>query len=530
MLPTQQITPDWLLTVLRRRLWYLLVPLALAAVGGAIYAHSQPNRYRSTALVLVTPPQLPSNVVRPMVTMSLRERLPMLEQEVLSRARLERIILDFDLYREDRRDTTMEDVVTRMRKDINVSVARAQSRRPDGLSFTLTYSSTDPRTAHRVAERLVGLFVDENARQRETIAEGTDQFLAAEVSTARARLEETERRLEAYKRQYGGQLPEQLQANVTALQSVQAQVQTLNESISRDRDQLLIVQRELTDLTGTSAGTGGEVDVVDSTPITTVYDEPLAKARATLESLEQRLTPDHPDVSRQRRTVADLEEKVQTAQLHRPLSPTAAPTGNSRANSAANSRRSRIAELRQREQLLASQIANKQKDIAVRQGQAANYQARVDAAPSREAEMISVVRDYETLKDRYNTLLARSEEAKVAANMERRQVSEQFRIADPPRVPEQPYSPDRVRLTMLGAVSGLALAVLVIGILEYRDTTFRTDQDLIQALALPVVAVVPNLLTAAERHVRRRRRWVLSSSGLVVLLVTGVVLFWKFGL
>ena len=84
-----------------------------------------------------------------------------------------------------------------------------------------------------------------------------------------------------------------------------------------------------------------------------------------------------------------------------------------------------------------------------------NYQARVDAAPAREGELISLMRGYETLKNRYNTLLARSEEAKVAANMERRQVSEQFRIVDPPRVPQRPFSPDRVRTTLLGAVGGL---------------------------------------------------------------------------
>lgn len=535
MLPTQQITPDWLLTVLRRRRWYVIVPFALAALGGAVYAQIQPNRYRSSALVLVTPPQLPSSMVRPMVTMSLRERLPMLEQEVLSRARLERIILDFDLYKGERRETTMEDVVLRMRRDINVSVARTQSRRAEGLSFTLSYSSTEPRTAHRVAERLVGLFVDENARQRETIAEGTDQFLAAEVTAARARLEETERRLEAYKRQYGGQLPEQLQANVSAVQTAQGQAQALDESIARDRSELLIVQRELADLIGAagipSGGSGDTViDVVDTAPIATPFDEALARARAALASLEQRLTADHPDVSRQRRTVADLEEQVRSAQLRRPLSPGGFPAPNTRANSAANQLRSRIAELRQREQLLANGIANKQKERAARQSQAASYQARVDAAPVREAELISVVRDYETLKDRYNTLLIRSEEAKVAANMERRQVSEQFRIADPPRVPEQPYSPDRLRTVMLGAAAGLGLAVLLIGILEYRDTTFRTDQDLIEALALPVVAVVPNMLSAAERHLRRRRRWMLSSGGVAVLLVAGIVLFWKYGL
>lgn len=529
MLPTQQITPDWLLSVARRRAWFIVVPFVLVAFAALVYAFLQPNLYRSSAVVLVTPPQLPATVVRPMVTLPLNERLPMLQAEVLSRARLERIILDFDLYKDERATGLMEDVVTAMRRDINVSVARAASRRPDGLSFTLSYSSEDPRTAFRVTERLVGLFVDENARQRETIAEGTDQFLAAEVVAARARLEETERQLEAYKKQYGGQLPEQLQANVTALQNLQTQMQALNESITRDRTELLLVQRELNDLSGVTPD-GGEPVIVDAAPLGTPYDDALAKARGTLEALELRLTADHPDVTRQRRVVADLEARVQDAQLRRPVTPGVVGPAGGRLTPAELQRRNRLAELKQREALLNQQVANKQRDLQARQSQSGAYQGRIEAAPSREAELIGLVRDYETLKERYNTLLTRSEEAKVAANMERRQVSEQFRIADPPRIPEAPYSPDRLRITAMGAAGGLALAVLLIGLLEYRDTTFRTDSDVLSALALPVVAVVPTLLTAGERRQLRRRRWMLSTGGVAVVLVAGAVLFWKFGL
>jgi polysaccharide chain length determinant protein (PEP-CTERM system associated) len=515
--------------VLRRRAWHLVIPTLAALALGFVYAQAQPNRYRSSAVIQVTPPQLPSAVVRPMVTMSLRERLPMLEQEVLSRARLERIITDFDLYRAQRAEDTMEDVVNQMRRDINVGLPRNTGRKAEGLTFSLSYSSLNPRTAFQVAERLVGLFVDENARQRETIAEGNDQFLAAEVEAARVRLEETESRLEAYKKQYGGQLPEQMQANMAALTNTQTQIQSMNEAIARDRSETLIIQRELSDLTGEGAD-GSVVNPVEATNITTPYDEPLAKARATLQGLEMRLTADHPDVVRQRRTVSELEERVQSAQLQRPVSGTTTGSTQSRVSQAELARRNRINELRRREQLLEQQIANRQREVQSRQSQAGTYQSRLDGVPAREAEMIGLVRDYETLKNRYATLLQRSEEAKVAANMERRQVSEQFRITEPPRVPEQPYSPDRQRLTLLGAALGLALAVLVVGILEYRDSTFRTDQDLVQALALPVVAVIPTMLTSSERRERRRRRMMLSTGGVAALVVAGAVLFWKFGL
>ncbi len=524
MLPSQQITPEWLLTVLRRRWWLLAIPLVLGAVGTAIYAQTLPNRYESQTIILVTPPTLPSNYVRPTVTLPLVERLRILQQEVLSRARLERIILDLDLYEAEREEGIMEDVVSRMRtRDIKVSSPRSAARRSNAASFTVGFQSSDPRMAHRVAERLTSLFVDENTRQRETIAEGTDQFLTAELQSARMRLEETESKLEAYKRQYGGELPQQMQSNLSALQNIQMQVQQLSESINRDRAEQLQIERQMNDLLGGSAEELADAPL----PVANPFADSLAKARGTLEAQLLRLTPDHPDVIRQQRVVAELEEKSRNAELRRPVSPattagTTSPAQRARAN--------QLQELRRRHEQVAMQIASKQRQIDSRQAQAGTYQARVDAAPAREAELIGLTRDYETLKNRYNSLLTNSEQAKVAANMERRQVSEQFRIVDPPRVPERPISPDRMRMTLMGAIGGAGFGLLLVALLEYRDRSFRTEDDVVAALALPVVAVVPVILSREERRARWRRRWMASASGVAALIVCSVILYWKFGL
>ncbi len=527
MLPSQQITPEWLLTVLRRRWWMMVIPLVVGAVGTAIYAQTLPNRYESQTVILVTPPTLPSSYVRPTVTLPLVERLRILQQEVLSRARLERIILDLDLYRREREAGIMEDVVSRMRsRDIKVSSPRSAARRSNAASFTVGFQADDPRIAHRVAERLTSLFVDENTRQRETIAEGTDQFLTAELQSARARLEETEARLEAYKRQFGGELPQQMQSNLSALQNIQMQAQSLAESINRDRLEQLAIERQINDLTGTGAGANQDLADVPP-PAVNPFADALAKARANLDAQLLRLTPDHPDVIRHQRIVAELEEKSRDAELRRPVS---AGTAVAVVTPAQRARANQLQELRRRHEQIGEQIASKQRQIDTRQAQAATYQARVDAAPAREAELIGLTRDYETLKNRYNNLLTNSEQAKVAANMERRQVSEQFRIVDPPRVPERPTSPDRARLTLMGAFGGAAFGILLVGLLEYRDRTFRTDSDVVAALALPVVAVVPLLLSRAERRARWKRRWMLSASGVVAFVLCSALLFWKFGL
>lgn len=522
MLPGQQITPDWLLTVFRRRWWLLVAPLVVGAIGAGVYAHFDPNRYKSETRVLVVPPQLPASYVRPTVTQPLSQRLRTLSLEVLSRPRLERIILDFDLYREEREHGIMEDVVERMRnRDIGVSLPARASRESGGASFTLAYTASDARVAHRVTERLTSLFIDENARLRETIAEGTDQFITGELDAARMRLEETERKLETYKRQFGGELPQQMQSNLAALHGLQLQVQSLGESINRDRTEQIAIDRQISDLSGGDTS-DGPVDL--SMPVATPYDDAVVKARATLDALLLRLTTDHPDVTRQQRVLGELEERARAAQLQRPVSPNTPVAGPGR------ERRNLLDDLRRRRTQLDQQIAGKQGQINAKQGQAVTYQSRVDAAPTREAELIGVTRDYETLKNRYNLLLAQGEQAKVAANMERRQISEQFRIIDPPRVPERPISPDRPRMTMLGAMAGLAFGVLLIGVLEYRDRSFRSEADVLATLALPVVAVVPTLLTSAERRRRWKRRWALSATGVATVVGGTVALFWKYGL
>jgi len=55
-------------------------------------------------------------------------------------------------------------------------------------------------------------------------------------------------------------------------------------------------------------------------------------------------------------------------------------------------------------------------------------------------------------------------------------------------------------------------------------STYRTPGDVTRTLDLPVLAAVPAMLTAQERHQRRRRRRVLWSIVLVtVALVLGLI-------
>src|SRR5205823_6121935 len=120
-------------------------------------------------------------------------------------------------------------------------------------------------------------------------------------------------------------------------------------------------------------------------------------------------------------------------------------------------------------------------------------------------EMIALTRDYDTLQKIYTSLLQKGEDAKVAANLERRQIGEQFKVIDAARLPEKAFSPDRVLLNIGSVVVGLFAGFLIVGLLEYKDSSFRTDDDVVAVLALPVLAMVPAIMTRAEQRAAKRR-------------------------
>jgi len=71
---------------------------------------------------------------------------------------------------------------------------------------------------------------------------------------------------------------------------------------------------------------------------------------------------------------------------------------------------------------------------------------------------------YEVVRDRYRQLLVRNEEARSVANLERRQLGEQFRIVEGARVPERPVGPSRLGVNVAGAFAGLGLGFVLVAV------------------------------------------------------------------
>jgi protein tyrosine kinase modulator len=523
VLPGKNYTPEEIIRIAAKRAWLIVITVAVGAGAAVMVSRRLPNKFRSETLIMLIPQRIPEAYVKGAITARIEDRLNTLEDQILSRSRLERIIEDLDLYRALRKRLPMEDVVQRMRDDITFKTEGRQS-------FRVTYVSQEAVTAQKTTERLASLFIEENMRDRENIAEDTNQFLDAQLEDAKRRLLEHEKKLEEYRTRYGGELPAQVATNLQAIQNVQVQLQGLAETADRARERRLNFERQLADFQAeltqvpapTAATTPGQEGLI---PGGTTAQQ-LEAARNRLAQLRLRYTSDHPDVRAIQRTISELEAKAATEEARRPA-PDAPVVALRELPAAERQRQARIKDLKLQIDDIDRQLKEKQEQERRLRAVVAEYQAKLDAAPKRESELVELTRDYTTLQASYHSLLEKREEAKLAANLEHRNIGEQFRVLDPAKVPERPFSPNRILINVGGGGAGLALGVLLIVLFEYLDSSLKTENDVVRVLNVRVLAQVPLMNADTERRMRKWRSALWGAGAVAGVASATSLLLWR---
>jgi polysaccharide chain length determinant protein (PEP-CTERM system associated) len=530
MLPGKQLGMPAILDILRRHFWKLVVPPVAGLFLALVVSGQLPNVYQADVLIAIVAQRVPNSIVQSTVTIKTEERLDAIQTQVLSRTPLEQLILELDLYRDERARLPLEDVIVKMRADTDVVLER-QRVGPRGFepphAFHVQFKYPDAKLAAAIAQRLGVSFVDLNARDRGALATATDQFLESQLTQARTRLETQEAKLEGFRQRHGKELPTQMQSNMQAINSAQLQIQSLVEATARNRDRRLMNERIYNELSADAAAPAPLPPVATNeragAPVTTASaEQQLVTARAVLQQLQLRYQPEHPDIQRANRVIAELETKVADER--------AAGTGGASAPLVAStpaevSRRDRMRDMRVENDSLDRQIAFNESEERRLRSVVTEYQRRIEAVPGVESEWSSLTRDYDTQMAAYKELLGKSEESKVALDLERRQIGEQFRILDSASVPTRPISPNRLMISGAGFAIGLVLGLGFALLLELRDASFRSEADVIESLSVPVLALVPYLATAAERRRRVMRTWLTGSVATIAVIGAGYV-FW----
>jgi polysaccharide biosynthesis transport protein len=491
----------------RRRRGIALATFVAPFAAAISLAIVLPDVYKGVATVLVERQAVSDTLAQAIVPGEIETRLESLSQQILGRARLQDLIDRFGLYSDLRGRASREALVERMRRDIRLEPKGLDpgSGRGGTIAFTLTYRGRDPRTVAAVANALASFYVDQDRKTREEETSGATAFLRQQLDEAKARLQDQDRRIGEFKKEHSGELPEQVEANLAALERFNMQLRLNGESQIRALERRDDLARKLAEA-GIADPDGG-ADAVASR---------ITRLKSELLDLQRKYRDKYPDVVRLKEEIAGLE---------RQLAPAAGPPGNaadSRAGAAP--RPSDPAVQRLQESFAGAQAsirALRDEERQLRRSIDAG-QKRIEDAPQREQDLHVLSRDYLATKDLYESLLKRLQDAQIAENLEERSQGERFRILDEAVVPQEPSGPNRLAILLAGLAAALGLAIGATALAEQLDTSFHAIADLRAFTRVPVLVSIPPIVTDGDlRRRRRRRRAAMLPVALGLALIAG---------
>jgi len=474
-----------------RRYWWIPTFMTLALGGlGLTASLVLPKKYTSSTLVLVEQPTVPKDLIKPVITDDLNQRMASMKAQIFSRSRLEMIINKFNLYPQQRATTHMEDLVEKLKSALNVELiqpmAGAADREPPGFNVSVTFDN--PQLAQQICQEITSMFMEQNATVRVAQSNKTTQFLTEQLDEAKAKLDEQDKRLAQFKAQHPISMPEQEQTNLTILTGMNTQLDANTQALTRAQQDKTLNETLLTQQEANwKAAQGGQQN-----PET--QDQQLSFLQEQLAALLAKYTPEHPDVIKLKAQIEDLKLRM-AAEPEPKTSSTVAKTALREAPA--------IQQLRikiKQDELTIADLTKRQTQI--QEGIRA-VQGRLQASPVIEQQLKELTRSYQTASDIYNELLKKRENSAMARDLEHEQQGENFKVLDAPSLPSTPSFPKKTVFVGGSLAVGLALSLGILYLLALSDKAMYSERDVELCLKLPVLTSVPSFDVRALENGRK---------------------------
>ena len=223
----QNLSFSHYLDLLKRRIFYFLLPFGLVSIAGLYLAAIQKPDYLSEGKILVETQRIAPDLVRPVVTATASERIQLIQQRILTRETLLSIASKFGLF-PDR--SGIFDVLDLMRESTQIKAVDVEGQPRPGattIAFTVGFQYEKPELAMRVANEFVTLIVDEDARSRTSRATDAVKILTGEARDIEEKLDSTQMQLlEVARRPHDvvPEIPDQQKSQLIALAALRAEL------------------------------------------------------------------------------------------------------------------------------------------------------------------------------------------------------------------------------------------------------------------------------------------------------------------
>ena len=543
--------------IIQRRYRLFLKVFSIILLGSIIIALILPPIYQSTASIRIVQQQVSSDLVNTTITGYANERLTLISESVLGYDKLNQIINQLDLYPELRDKATTGELVSKMRKSIelqtnqsSISTGRGNNVMSITTSFSLSYEGKQPEKVMRTTNNLASLFIEEDVRSREELATATTSFFEEELDDLKVQIQQHEENIRKFKEAHIGELPEYEAMNIRAIEQLKKEldripikVRTLEERKIYIKGQLMTVDPLMPIKT-------------DQGKMVSNPAERLKRYRLELMNLKATLSEKHPDIIKLRNMIAELESQVTASEegadkikrlgaLKADLATAKGIFGPQHPDVLKLQKEIDVLSKEVDEQLARSDEMDRVKDeisdnplyinlmMQIKtidseiegllelkkqiEEDIEEYQKRIGKAPLVEREYSELTRDYASAKRKYNELLNKLLEAQMAHGLEESQRGERFSITSLGILPDTPYKPNRIAIILLGCMLGFAVGTGLATLMEVTDSTIKTADELNILSGVSVFSIIPAIESEKEKHSRQIRRVVWSAASIIFI-------------
>ncbi len=468
-------------SVWNRRWLALAVAWGICLLGWLVVALI-PNSYESQARVSVEM----QSILSDKVGVDARERkknLQQIQETLASTINLEKVVRGTALNQSIATDRELAGKVEMLRENIQI-----KSEKDNLFEITATSSATNLSDAENavlardIVQKMIDIFVEENLSGDRDETSQTIKFLDAQLAQREQELQEAEQKRVQFEMDNLGLLPG-VGSMSQRMAAARAELGQIDSQISQASGSLAALNGQLAGMPPTIAtpGIGGSGGGARAQ---------LAQAQANLASARARgWTDGHPDIVAMKSEIAAL--RVQAAKEP------AGGGGYQTPNPAYTSLQSMRAERQANVAALQARKNALEDDMA----QLASKQT---LEPGVAAEMARINRDHEVLKAQYDKLLADREQIKLRGQVESETDSVKFRVIDPPSSPRTPAAPNRPLLLAMVLIVGIGGGVGAAFAMGQLQTSYPTAEKLEKASGLPVIGSVSQVLTSAQRAIRKK--------------------------
>jgi capsular exopolysaccharide synthesis family protein len=451
---------DYLGIVMKRR-WTILVVFVAVVSLVALWTLTTTPLYQASVQLLIErqPPRLlenqqtPSDYYDRSGEQFYKTQYKLLESRALAKKVAEKLHLkdrapysqmfaqlppDADKVTRQRVEERLVDVIA---EGVEVSPIR------DSSLVVVSYLSPDPKFAAEVANTLAQAFIEQSLALRFATSQEAAKWLKQQLTEARKKLEESEARLNKYKRQHNI-------VTVEDKESITAQkLQQLNKELVAAQTRRMEAEARYQEI---KAGR----------PIAEVLNNPLIQE---LKAQEAKLMTEQSELSKKYGV-----GHPRMIQLHQELGAVRGKIG---------AETSVVAQTIKNEYSMAKSQEESLKKALEEQKNVTQDQSDVSI------EYRVLLRDVETNRALYENMLKSLKTTVATENVP----ATNIRIVYPALVPEAPVSPRKFFNLILAMGFGLVLGVGLAVFLENLDTTLKTPEEVERWLEIPNLALIPHI-------------------------------------